>query len=153
MYAAIHVARGTRQGKPLAAPIDAIAAGLDTAGIVLHQRRGWEYGRRRQTVIAADTELQERELIKMASLASAVADALLRRGVREPAASLTAEAGVAVFRVAFDRWVNGTRPRDLSRLIRASLDKLKTVMAGEQIARTPKHRQSRVTSSWPARSD
>ena len=35
------------------------------------------------------------ELIKLASLAAALADALRRRGVDEPAASLTAEAGIA----------------------------------------------------------
>ena len=34
--------------------------------------------------------------------------ALRRRGVEDPAASLTAEAGIAVFRIAFERWVNET---------------------------------------------
>jgi len=41
--------------------------------------------RQRHTVIAANTELRERELIKLASLASALADTLRRRGVRDPA--------------------------------------------------------------------
>ena len=48
----------------------------------------------------------ERELIKLASLAAALADALRRRGVADPAATLTAEAGIAVFKVAFERWVD-----------------------------------------------
>jgi hypothetical protein len=64
--------------------------------------------RQRQAVIAANTELQERELIKLASLASAMADTLRRRGVTDPAASLTAEAGIAVFKIAFQRWKNET---------------------------------------------
>jgi hypothetical protein len=50
--------------------------------------------------------LQERELIKLASLAGAVAEALRRRGVGDPAAILTAEAAITVFRVAFERWID-----------------------------------------------
>ena len=89
-----------------AAPIDAVAAALEAAGALLQERR--EYARQRQAVIAANPELQERELIKLASLASALADALRRRGVTDPAASLTAEAGIAVFKIAFERWISGT---------------------------------------------
>ena len=72
-----------------------------------------QFARQRQAVIAANAELQERELIKLASLASAIADALRRRGVADPAASLAAEAGIAVFRIAFERWIKDTSPRDL----------------------------------------
>jgi hypothetical protein len=81
-------------------------------------------------VIAANVELRERELIKLASLASALADALRRRGVSDPAASLTAQAGIAVFRVAFERWLEEGNQKDLSRLIRDSLDELKAVTSG-----------------------
>ena len=95
---------------------------------MLQERR--EFARQRQAVIAANAELQERELIKLASLASALADALRRRGVTDPAASLTAEAGIAVFKVAFERWINETSPPDLPQLIRESLDELKAVTAG-----------------------
>jgi hypothetical protein len=112
-----------------AAPIDAVAAALEAAGAVLQQRR--EHARQRQRIIAANAELRERELIKLASLASAIAEALRRRGVGDPAASLTAEAGIAVFRIAFERWVEETDPRDLPQLIRESLDQLKAVTAGE----------------------
>ena len=109
------------------APIDAVAAALEAAGAVLQERR--EYARRRQAVIAANTGLRERELIKLASLASALAGALRRRGVTGPAASLTAEAGIAVFKIAFERWVSEAGEADLPRLIRASLDDLRTVTA------------------------
>jgi AcrR family transcriptional regulator len=110
------------------APIDAVATALEGAGGVLQERR--EYARRRQAVIAANTGLRERELIKLASLASALADALRRRGVTDPAASLTAEAGIAVFKIAFVRWVSETGEADLPQLIRASLDDLRAVTAG-----------------------
>jgi hypothetical protein len=84
----------------------------------------------RQAIIAANAELQERELIKLASLALAIAEALRQRGVREPAASLAAEAGIAVFRVAFERWITETNRLGLSRVIRESFDELKAVSAG-----------------------
>jgi hypothetical protein len=54
------------------------------------------------------------------------------RGVSEPAASLTAEAAIAVFRIAFERWINETdQQQDLSRVIRELLDELKAVTAGQ----------------------
>ena len=110
-------------------PIDAVGAALEAAGALLQERR--EYARQRAAIIAANTELRERELIKLASLASAIADALRRRGVADAAASLSAEAGIAVFRIAFERWVDETNQRDLPELIRDSLDELKAVTAGK----------------------
>ncbi|MEU9888945.1 helix-turn-helix domain-containing protein [Sphaerisporangium sp. NPDC051017] len=115
-----------------AAPIDAIAAAIEVAGVQLQERR--EHARRRQAVIAANAELRERELIKLATLASALAGALRLRGVPDPAASLAAEAGIAVFRVAFERWIGETDETDepdLPRIIRESLDELKAVTAGK----------------------
>jgi AcrR family transcriptional regulator len=111
-----------------AAPIDAVAAAIEAAGALLQERR--EYARQRQAVIAANAELQERELIKLASLASALAATLRRRGVADPAASLAAEAGIAVFKIAFERWISETSQPDLPRLMRESLDELKAVTAG-----------------------
>ena len=112
-----------------AAPIEAVAAALEGAGALLQERR--DYARRRQAVIAANPGLQERELIKLASLASALAAALRQRGVTGPAASLAAEAGIAVFKIAFERWVGGTGQPHLPQLIRESFDDLKAVTAGK----------------------
>jgi AcrR family transcriptional regulator len=111
------------------APIEAVAVALEGAGALLQERR--EYSRQRQAVIAANASLQERELIKLASLASALAAALRQRGVTGPAASLAAEAGIAVFKIAFERWVGGTSQPDLPQLIRESFDDLKAVTAGK----------------------
>jgi len=110
------------------APIEVVAAALEAAGDVLQERR--DGARLRQSIIVANAELQERELIKLASLASAMAQALRQRGVSDPAASLAAEAGIAVFRVAFERWVTDSNPLGLSRVIRESFDELKAVSAG-----------------------
>jgi AcrR family transcriptional regulator len=112
-----------------AAPIAAVAAAIEAAGALLQERR--EYARQRQAVIAAHAELQERELIKLAALASALAGTLRRRGVADPAASLAAEAGIAVFRIAFERWISDLSRADLPQLIRESLDELKAVTAGK----------------------
>ena len=111
------------------APIEAAAAGIEAAGAAIQE--GGELPRQRQAIIAASAELQERELIKLASLASALAEALRGRGVAEPAASLTAEAAIAVFRIAFERWIDETDQQDLPRVIRESLDELKAVTAGQ----------------------
>ena len=112
------------------APIDAVAVAIEAAGTLLQQRR--DYALRRQSVIAPNTELQERELIKLASLASALADTLRRRGVTEPAASLTAETGIAVFKIAFERWINQANQGDFPQLIRESLRELKAVTGGQR---------------------
>ena len=111
-----------------AAPIDAIAAALEAVGFFFEERR--DSVRQRQTVIAANAELRERELIKLASLASAMAEALRGRGVTDPAAGLAAEAGIAVFRIAFERWIDDTDRRDLADHIRESLEELKALAAG-----------------------
>jgi len=111
-----------------AAPIDVVSAAFQAAGAVIQERGEWS--KQRQDVIAANPELRERELIKLASLGSAVAEALRARGVKDPSAGLTAEAGIAAFKVAFERWVQQPTKRNLPRLIRESLDQLKAITAG-----------------------
>ncbi len=122
---------GTVAGAPESArPIDAVAAGLDAAADQLHERR--DFARPRQSIIAANPELQERELIKLASWSAALADTLRRRGVTDPTASLTAEMGIAVFRTAIERWVDETNQRDLPELIRELLDELGALTANRR---------------------
>src|SRR5260370_40567533 len=103
-----------------AGPIEAVAAALLAAGDVFNAERR-DYARERRAVISANAELRERELIKMASLASAIAEALRRREVSDPAASLTAEAGIAVFRVTFYPWVSKPTNPDLRSRVCESL--------------------------------
>jgi AcrR family transcriptional regulator len=111
--------------QPDATPIEAVGAALEAAGAVLQQRGEW--ARQRQAVITANAELRERELIKLASLASAVTEALRKRGVRDPAARLVAEVGIAAFKVAFERWVEQPTKRNLPRLVRQTFEELETV--------------------------
>jgi AcrR family transcriptional regulator len=109
-----------------APPIEAVAAGIEAAGDYMNDR---ERSRRRHAIIAANPTLQERELIKNAALAAAIASALRKRGVTEPAANLTAEAGVAVFRVAFERWLKETGEKDLRAVIQESMEELRGAVA------------------------
>lgn len=109
-------------------PLDAAAAALESTSDFFAERR--PYSKQRQTVIVANSALQERELIKLASMAATIADALRRRGVAEPAASLSAEAGVAVFKVAFEHWLDDPANRDLAVHIRETLAELRSVAGG-----------------------
>jgi AcrR family transcriptional regulator len=110
-----------------ASPIDVVRDALQAVGQMFADRR--EHARRRQAVVDANPGLQERELIKLASLAAAMADGLQRRGVAQPAAALTAETAVAVFKVAFVRWLSSRKDSDLSQVIGDSLDELKALAA------------------------
>ncbi|MEE4545140.1 TetR family transcriptional regulator [Streptomyces sp. V4-01] len=119
---------GALAGAPdTAAPIDAMAAALDTVGEFFRDRR--PYALRRQAVVTSNPNLRERELIKLASLSAALAAALHDRGVREPAASLVAEAGIAVFKIAFERWLDDPDERELTYFVRESLVELRAATA------------------------
>lgn len=111
-----------------AAPIDAVALALEASVPVFHERR--ELARQRQAVIDANPGLHERELLKRAALAAAMAEALRQRGVPDPTANLAANVGALAFTAAFARWVSDPDEHDLSRLIRESLDQLKRITAG-----------------------
>jgi hypothetical protein len=45
-------------------------------------------------------------------------------------ARLAADAGVAVFRAAFERWVDADEQRDFGRLVGDALDELAAVVSG-----------------------
>jgi AcrR family transcriptional regulator len=120
---------GLAQTPEAAAPIDAIAGALDAAAAAMGERSP-DFARQRAAIINANADLQERELIKLAGLASALAETLRARGVKEPAASLTAAAGIAVFRVAFASWIDEGNHTNFAQLMRESLAELKAVTAG-----------------------
>jgi AcrR family transcriptional regulator len=108
-----------------AEPIDAAAVGLQAVATALDERRGRDFARRRQAVIAANPELQERELSKLASWSEALAGAVEERGVPAATARLVGEVALAVFRAAFESWVADGESRDLGELVRVALAELK----------------------------
>jgi AcrR family transcriptional regulator len=110
-----------------ATAIEAVRAGLEVMAALFQQDP--ERVRMRDAVISAHPELRERELIKMAGMAAAVAGALRDRGTGEPAASLAAETGIAVFKVGFTRWVADPRGPELPPIVRESLAELRKQLA------------------------
>ena len=106
-------------------PLEVVGAAMIAVGPFLEEGR--PYSQKRYAAIAANAGLQERELLKLASLALAVADALRRRGVPEPAASLLAESGVTVFKVGFERWVRDEGAPELATCIREALEELRAL--------------------------
>ena len=96
-------------------PLDAALAGMVSGGGLLENRR--DHAVRRSRIIAANPSLQERELLKLAGMADAAAEALHTRGVAEPTASLAAHSAVTVFHVAFARWVSSEEPPGLTACI------------------------------------
>src|SRR5262245_60420967 len=112
-----------------ASPLDAVVASLEAAAALFPPRRDY---RARRALIAAHPELQERELIKLAALASAITNGLRERGVADSVARLTAEAGVAIFKTAFERWVGESKAGDLAHYVRTARDELKQVALGAE---------------------
>jgi len=140
------VVTGVLEAPEAMQPLDAVVASLAAAGAGL---TSWgEPVRLRQQVIASSPELRERELIKLASLTTQVADALIRRGVEELTASLTAQAGMAAFTTAFERWAKSADAQNFHELIHDSLARLHAAIGrrdqwptGDRAMHPPAHRQ------------
>jgi AcrR family transcriptional regulator len=113
-----------------ATPLEAALAGIEAAGVMLEEARGRRFARQRQRIIASSPELRERELNKLAAMAAGVAGALRERGVGEPGASLLAEVAIAIFRIAFERWVSESGGPGLVELMREGLGELRGLTAG-----------------------
>jgi AcrR family transcriptional regulator len=116
---------GIAGAAPTAAPLEAVVAALEATAPGFEQRRA--HARKRQMLIASNAELHERELIKLAKLASSVAAGLRERGVRKETADLVAETGITLFRSAFERWTEDAKKHDLAHHIRAVLAELRLV--------------------------
>lgn len=89
-------------------PLDAALAGMIAAAETLEDRR--DQAARRYHIIAATPSLQERELLKLATMVDATTKALHERGVGDPTANLAAHSAVAVFQVSYPRWISEEPP-------------------------------------------
>jgi len=121
--------RGVAEAPHGLGALEAVGYGLQAAASLIGQSRR-DLAAKRQAVLAANPELRERELSKLAGYAAAMAEALRHRGVADPHATLAAEAGTTVLRVAIEEWVNGDRERELSTLVEESLAQLRAVTVG-----------------------
>lgn len=107
-------------------PLDAVVRGLEAAAEMIGKFRR-DLSRQRHAVIAGNPELRERELAKLAEYAAAIAAALRQRGVAEPTASLAAEAGAAVMRVAMERWVGQDEDQTLAEIMGDTVAQLRAL--------------------------
>ena len=123
------IVAGVAGAPPGDGPLDAVAGGLAAAAAMLGESRR-DLARQRQAVIVANPELRERELAKLADYALTVATALHHRGVGEPQASLAAETGMTVFRVAMERWTSADDDLELADLMRDAMAELRAVAGG-----------------------
>jgi AcrR family transcriptional regulator len=96
-----------------ASPIEIVASALRSAASFFPDDRR-THARTRQSVIDQNPALQERELHKLAGLATTMADALRARGVDDLAAALAAESGMTVFGIAFAQWIREGEERSLA---------------------------------------
>ncbi len=112
-----------------AEPMDIVASAIASAADFFDNGR-LDFSRRRHRVIVANAELQERELLKMAALSTAIAEALEKRGVPEPAATLSAQSGVTVFRQSFAQWIAEGNERPLADISRDVFAHLRSLTAG-----------------------
>jgi AcrR family transcriptional regulator len=108
-------------------PMTTAVAAYEAVGEAMQERR--DHARKRQAVIGANLGLQERELIKVATLAATLSEALIGRGVPEVAASVAAETATGLFRVAFVRWIADDNTATLARLIREAFEELRALLA------------------------
>jgi AcrR family transcriptional regulator len=97
-----HLVTQVEAADPDLTPIQALLTALGTADKVFPSR---EFLRRRTKVIAASPALAERDLIKLADIARALARALERRGVKPGEARLIIDVATAISRRATSCWL------------------------------------------------
>jgi AcrR family transcriptional regulator len=126
LHAAVKAVADADQG---ATPIDIVAGSIETIAGML-QEGSRQYSRQRQAAIVANPGLQERELLKLAGMAAAMSEALGQRGISAPVARLSAEAGISVFSLAFERWISDDDVVDYVAVVRELFGQLRAVTAG-----------------------
>lgn len=110
---------------PAMGPLQAATTALTHAGLSLAG-----YGQAaaaRRDLIASSTELQERNLVKMASLTKALQDGLTARGTPPRTARFTAHAAITVFNAAYDDWIDHP-DADFTALMNQALDELRNAI-------------------------
>jgi AcrR family transcriptional regulator len=109
-------------------PLDAVVRGLQAAADALFEGRR-AGAMRREEIIDANPELQERELRKRAALTEAIAGALRARGTNADAALLSARAGVLVQQTAMQRWTGTAGNQPLRDHLSDALHELRMIAA------------------------
>jgi AcrR family transcriptional regulator len=97
-------ADGIRAASPDATLTGCLQAAFAAAGVAMTPQQRAKAAQR-VLIVAANTELQERGLLKHARIARAVSTALRERGADELTARLGAQLGMLAFTIAVERWM------------------------------------------------
>lgn len=107
-------------------PLEAIGRALDAMGAVIFTLSRQPFIVRRQAVIAANPELQEREALKNLRLTASMVQALERRGVAEVTARVAAELGTLAASIALERWSRSEGADEFGTLARHALNEVQS---------------------------
>lgn len=108
---------------PMALVAEAVAG---SAAFFIDDRRSWS--RARQAVIQQNVALQERDSLKMTSLAALLGNGLTARGFSATVATLAAECGISAFRVAYSQWISEGELRSFATIQLQVLAELRAVV-------------------------
>ena len=112
----------TDVAEPLRAVVQALG-GFDWLGLGSRESQ-----RRRDAMIASNSDLLERELIKQQQMADGFSAALQQRGVDPDSAELAARVGIEVFRTAYRQWLAAEDDPELATMIEAAMSVLATIV-------------------------
>ena len=97
-------ADGIRGAPPDATLTECLQAAFDAAEVAMTRQQRTKAAQR-VLVVSANSELQDRGLLKHARIARSIDAALRERGADEITARLGAEWGMLVFSIAMERWI------------------------------------------------
>ena len=97
-------ADGIRAASPGATLTECLQAAFAAAGVAMTPQQRAKAAQR-VLVVAANSEVQERGLLKHARIARSISAALRERGADELTARLGAEVGMLAFTIAVERWM------------------------------------------------
>lgn len=99
------------------------------APVAAYFEQCFDMARARAAVVGANTELLERELVKLNGLTNAIRDKLIADGVDGEAAMLAASTATTAFQVAFRRWLAQSDPQALLPLLHETVNDLRKVVS------------------------
>ena len=124
-----------RAASPNATLTECLRAAFTAADVAMTPQQRAKAAQR-VLVVVANSELQERGLLKHARIAGSMSAALRERGIDELSARLGAEVGMLAFTIAVERWMESADDEPFSPHADAALSELR-VRAAELDSRVP----------------
>jgi AcrR family transcriptional regulator len=121
------IVREIAAGDDTLPPLDAVVRALEVAADKLFEDRRAAVARR-YAILAANPDLQERELSKNAVLAEAIAAVLRGRGCDAETAFLAAGTAMLAQQAAFQKWTRPGETRALRDLLSEAVDALRSTV-------------------------